>query len=405
MIFQLAWKNIWRNKKRSLILIFSALAGIWGGMFTNSIFVGMWETTIESAINRELSHIQIHHPKFLEEKLINQNISDINKVKEILLKTPFIKNFSERTIVDGIASSPVSSGGVKIIGIQPEKEKLITSIHNKIIDGDYLTESRNDEILVGRKLAERLKLKVKSKAVLSFQDINGNLVSSAFRVAGIFKTESLIFDERNCFIKSDEIYSLIGKRDLIHEIAIRVSDINEIDTTKNLLQSLFKELKVESWKELAPEYSMTQAFLYLELNIFMGIILFAILFGISNTMMMSVFERIREFGVLIAIGMNRAKLFTLIVLESVILLFTGGLAGTFLGFISIQLFQKNGIDLSHFGEGLAAYGISAVLYPELPLNMYISLILMMLITSVIAALSPAIKAIKLKPADAIRSFN
>ncbi|MEG8988139.1 FtsX-like permease family protein [Ignavibacteria bacterium 4148-Me] len=405
MIFQLAWKNIWRNKKRSLILILSALAGIWGGIFANSIFIGMWETTIESAINRELSHIQIHNPEYLEEKLINQNISDINKVREILSHTNYIKNFSERTIIDGIALSTVTSGGVKIIGIQPEKEKFITSIHNKLITGRYLKHNQNNEILIGRKLAERLKLKVGSKLVLSFQDVNGNLVASAFRVTGIFRTESSIFDERNCFVNSDELFSLTGRKDLIHEIAIRLNDINEIEEAKNFLQLHLTKLKVDSWKDLAPEYSLTQEFLYLELNIFMGIILFAILFGISNTMMMSVYERIREFGVLLAIGMKRIRLFSLIVIESVILLFTGGIIGTLLGFVSIQLLQKNGVDLSIFGEGLASYGISAVLYPELPLEMYLSLFLMMLITSIFAALSPAIKAVKLKPAEAIRSFN
>lgn len=405
MILQLAWKNIWRNKKRSLILIFSALAGIWGGLFSNAVFIGMWETTIESAINRELSHIQIHNPIYLEEKLINQNISDINKVRKVLSHKNSIKYFSERTIIDGIALSPVTSGGVKIIGIKPEKEKLITSIHNKLIAGNYLNRNYDNEILIGRKLAERLKLKVGSKLVLTFQDVNGNLVASAFRVAGIFKTESLMFDERNCFVNSEVLFSLIGEKDLIHEIAIRVKDINEIESTKNLLQSQLTNLKIDSWKDLAPEYILTQEFLYLELNIFMGIILFAILFGISNTMMMSVFERIREFGVLLAIGMKRVRLFSLIVIESVILLFTGGMIGTLLGFITIQLLQKNGIDLSIFGEGLASYGISAILYPVLPLKMYLSLFVMMLITSIIAALSPALKAVKLKPAEAIRAFN
>jgi len=402
-LLKLAWKNVWRNKKRSLILVFSALFGIWGGVFTNGIFVGMWETTVESAINRELSHIQIHHPNFRDEKLISQSISDLENTEDILLSTPAVKNFSERTIIEGMASSPVSVSGVKIVAINPEKEKLITSIHQKLIDGIYFSRKEN-EILIGQKLADKLKLKLKSKVVLSFQGLDNNLVSSAFRVAGIFKTESKIFDETNVFIKQSDLIPLLGTQPPIHEIAIRVSSTDLIDTTTAILKNQLKDLKVESWKELAPELSLTSGFLYLELNIFMGIILFALLFGISNTMMMSVFERIREFGVLMSIGMKRVKLFLLIVFESLILLFSGGLLGTLFGFLSIELLSKKGIDLSIVEEGMSAYGMSAILYPTLPFHMYVSLFVMMIFTAIIASLTPAMKAIRLKPAEAIRTY-
>ncbi|MCX8056298.1 MAG: FtsX-like permease family protein [Ignavibacteria bacterium] len=403
MLIKLAWKNIWRNKKRSLIIILSALFGIWGGVFTNGIFIGMWETTIEAAINREYSHIQIHHPNFRDEKLIHQYISNIKDVENVLLANQNIQNFSLRTIIEGMISSPTSVSGVKIVAIEPDREKNITSIHQKLIDGIYFGNKEN-EILVGKKLAEKLKLKVNSKVVLSFQGLDNNLVASAFRVVGIFKTESKIFDETQVFVRQVDLKNILGQSVPIHEIAIRVKSSELIDTTTNLLKAKFPNLKIESWKELAPELSLTSGFLYLELNIFMGIILFALLFGISNTMMMSVFERIREFGVLIAIGMKRVRLFLLIIIESMILLFSGGLLGTFFGFLTIQLLAKNGIDLSIFEEGMAAYGMAAILYPQLPFHMYLSLFAMMLVTALIAAISPAIKAVRLKPAEAIRTY-
>lgn len=403
MLAKLAWKNIWRNKKRSLIIIISALFGIWGGVLSNGIFVGMWETTIEAAINRELSHIQIHHPDFRDEKLITQSISNPDEVERILKSNPFIKSYSSRTIIEGMASSPSTVSGVKIIAIEPEEEKQITSIYQKLIEGEYF--SKNDyEILVGQKLADRLKLKLNSKVVLSFQGLDNNLIASAFRVVGIFKTESKIFDETNVFIKRNDLLPILGTSAPIHEFAIRVTSAELIDTAANLIKSRVQNLKVETWKELAPELSLTSGFLYMELNIFMGIILFALLFGISNTMMMSVFERIREFGVLMAIGMKRMRLFLLIILESIFLLFSGGLIGTLLGFLSIELLSRNGIDLSIFAEGMAAYGMSAILYPALPFHMYITLFVMMMITAVIASISPALKAIRLKPAEAIRTY-
>lgn len=404
MIFQLAWKNIWRNKKRSLILVLSACFGIWGGIFTSGLSVGMWEGTIESAIDRELSHIQIHHPKFRDEKLVVQFIPDIDNVRKNLLEENLISAYSERVIVEGIISSPVSTRGVKIFGIEPSQERKVTSIYKKIIEGGYFAEDKGNQIVIGSKLAEQLKVKLNSKVVLSFQSIDNNLVASAFRVAGIFKTESSTYDASVVFVRKEELQSLLGAKDIVHEVAIRVRDVRLIETVKNRLRAKIANAVVEDWKEIAPEYALTRGILYLELNIFMGIILFALLFGISNTMMMSVFERIREFGVLMAIGMKRSKLFGLIISESLMLLFTGGMTGAFLGWITVLVLSKTGVDLSIVAEGLSAYNIPVVLYPEVPFHMYVSLFLMMLVTAVIAGISPAVKSIKLKPAEAMRTF-
>jgi len=404
MIFQIAWKNIWRNKKRSLILLFAICLGIWGGIFTNGVFIGMWETTIEAVINRELSHIQIHHPDFRNEKLVNQFIPNIRLVREKIRSNQFVKNFSERTILEGMISSPVSSSAIKILGIEPNDEKQITSIYNGIVEGSYFEEDKANQIVIGEKLADKLKVKLNSKVVLSFQSLDNNLTSGAFRVVGIFKSESLMFDASTCFVKREDLLPLLGAGDVIHEVAIRVTDINLIDSVRNQLRREMKDCVVEDWEELAPEFAMTRGILYLELNIFMGIILFALLFGISNTMMMSVFERIREFGVLLAIGMKRIKLFSLIILESIMLLFTGGLIGAFLGWITIELLSNRGIDLSIVEAGLTTYGMPPILYPQLPFHMFVSLFLMMFITAMLAAVSPAVKAVRLKPAEAIRSF-
>lgn len=403
MLFKLAWKNIWRNKKRSLIIISAAFFGIWGGVLTSSIFVGMWETTIEAAINRELSHIKIYHQSFRDEKLITQFINDINSVESVVQANPYIQDYSKRTILEGMALSPTSVSGVKIFAIDPDKEKLITSIYQRVIEGVYFS-NRDYEILIGQKLAQKLKLKLNSKIVLSFQSLDNSLITSAFRVVGIFKTESKAFDETNVFIKQNDLQSILDTNIPIHEIAIRVNSTDLIDTTTDILKSKLKNLSVENWKELAPELSLTSGFLYLELNIFMGIILFALLFGISNTMMMSVFERIREFGVLMAIGMKKIKLFLLIIIESLTLLFSGGILGTLLSFLTIELLSRKGIDLSIVEEGMAAYGMPAILYPSLPSHMYVSLFIMMIITAILASISPAIKAIKLKPAEAIRTY-
>lgn len=404
MILQLAWKNIWRNKKRSLIICFSTIIGIAGGILTNAIFIGMWETSVEAAINRELSHIQIHEPRFRDEKLINQNISDVEYVSNVIKLTPGIAHFAKRTIIEGMISSATYAGGIRILGINPKDEFKITSIHSKLIEGEYLQATNKNSILIGDKLANKLNVKINSKIVLTFQGMDNNFISASFKVKGIFKTESTVFDETVCFINQSDLEKLLSNANLIHEIVIRVEDINQLDNIKSILQNKLKNLRVETWKDIAPELSLTTEYLYLELNIFMGIILFGLLFGISNTVMMSVFDRIREFGVLMAIGMKRIRIFSLIIMESILLSFTGGLIGILISFTIIQILSKSGIDLSILESGLAAYGMSSFLYPKLPFHMYLSLGIMLTITSIIAAITPALKATKLRPAEAIRTF-
>ena len=162
---------------------------------------------------------------------------------------------------------------------------------------------------------------------------------------------------------------------------------------------------VETWKKLAPELDMTYEFLIIEMQIFLGIILAALLFGITNTMLMSVLDRVREFGMLMAVGMKRMRVFFLIMIETVILSLFGGIIGMVLGTFTIWYFADKGIDLSLFSEGLAAYGMPTVLYPILPFYFYGVLTTMIIITGILAAVYPSIKTIKLRPANAIRTYG
>ena len=170
------------------------------------------------------------------------------------------------------------------------------------------------------------------------------------------------------------------------------------------LNNELTDLSVKSWKELAPELKLMDEMIGLELNIFLAIILFALLFGITNTMLMSVMERVREFGVLMAIGMKRKKVFSMIILETIMLSFIGGIIGIILASITVAYFGYAGINLSTFTAGFSEWGLSAILYPVLPISFYLSITIMIFFTAVFSAIYPAIKAIRLKPATAIRTF-
>ncbi|HSD63610.1 MAG TPA: FtsX-like permease family protein [Ignavibacteriaceae bacterium] len=404
MIFMLAWKNVWRNKKRSLIILTAIALGLGCGLFASGTMYGMWDSTVNAAIDRDLSHIQIHSENFKKENLIGNYIPDGLELKPQIEKMNGVKAVSVRTIIEGMAASATSSSGVEIKGIIPDEEQRVTSVAANIKEGKYFEGLSRNPVVIGRELAKKLDLKLRSKIILSFQGPDGNIIYAAFRIAGIFETESSLFDKSNVFVRQQDLFSLIGSKPIVHEIAVRLTTVQIIDQVVNKLRNKYKDLSVETWQQLAPELSISYETLDFELNIFLGIILFALLFGITNTMLMSVVERMRELGVLMAVGMKRIKVFTLIIFETIMLSITGGIIGMILGALSIWITAQKGINLSLFAQGLSSYGISSHLFPTLPVSYYPVLFIMIIVTAVVSAVYPAIKAVRLNPATAIRMY-
>jgi ABC-type lipoprotein release transport system permease subunit len=405
MLIALAWKNIWRNKKRSLIILVAIASGLWAGLFSVAVMIGSWDTTVNTTIDRNLSHIQIHTKEFKDESLISNFLPDGNELTNEIRKIDKVKEVSARVLIEGMASSPSSSRGVNIIGVDPSREKAATTIADYLIDGEYFEGIKRNPILIGKKLADKLGLKLRSKIVLSFQSIDTTLTYAAFRIVGVFKTESSPFDESNVFVRKYDLYKIMESEPIVSEIAIRLHSSENLDTTQVILRKNYSSLVVESWKDLAPELDMMYEYLIIELEIFLAIIMAALLFGITNTMLMSVLDRVREFGVLLAVGMRRLRVFSLIMIETIILSLIGGVIGMILGSFTIWHFADRGIDLSLFSEGLAAYGMPTILYPILPMYFYGVLTTMIIITAILAAIYPSIKTIKLRPADAIRTYG
>ncbi|MCK4754913.1 MAG: ABC transporter permease [Calditrichia bacterium] len=221
---------------------------------------------------------------------------------------------------------------------------------------------------------------------------------------GIFKTNSSQFDEMNVYVAQSDMFRILESDPIIHEIAIRSESVETIDLVRDNLLILFSNLQVESWKDMAPELAYLSQTTGIYMYIFVGIILFALLFGITNTMLMSVVDRIRELGVLIAIGMKKSKVFIMIVLESVLLSLTGGFCGIGVGVLTIAYYGNSGIDLTAISGSLESFGATTILYPFLPAMMYIILTIMIVIAANIAALLPAWKATHLVPSEAIRTY-
>jgi putative ABC transport system permease protein len=404
MLLALAWRNIWRNKKRSLIIISAIAVGLCCGLFASATMFGMWDSMINTTIDRDLGHFQIHSKTFEDEKLVTDTIPNFENVLSTLKESQYVTGVSSRVIIEGMASSATTSNGVRILGINPETEKKVTTVYKDIVKGNYFDETWKNQIVVGEKLADNLGLKEKSKIVLGFQGIDGSIIYGAFRVTGIFRTESSMFDKSNVFVKENDLLKLINSDKISNEIVVRLSSVQLVDSVYIPIKNKYPNLSVKYWGELAPELNFYYQSVVLQSNIFVGIILFALLFGITNTMLMSVMERVREFGVLMAVGMKRSRVFFMIIMETISLSFIGGIIGLILALILIQYFASVGINLSAFTEGLSQWSLGTRLYTSLPFSFYPPIVIMILVTAVISAFYPALKAIKLKPATAIRTY-
>lgn len=403
MMLLLAWKNIWRNKKRSFIILAATAVGLAAGIFSVGLMTGMYDSMVDSAINRGLGNIQMHTMAYKRDQLIKQYFPNLDSLLHAVQTHPDVRSYSTHSIVEGMVSSATIASGAAIIAINPETEKTVTAVSKSLIEGTYL--DKPNSIVIGKKLADKLKVKLRSRIVLSFAGMDGNIIYSAFRISGIFRTDASTFDAMNIFIKQEDLAGLLGNEVPIHEIIIRTHNPLILEQTKKELQrKVYQSILVESWRDISPEMKLTADITDITNMIFLGLILFALLFGLTNTLLMSVLDRVRDFGVLLAVGMYRRRLFSMIILESLMLSFTGGVVGVLMGWIGVQYFNTQGIDLSVVSDGLSAYGIPSMLYPYIRTSVYYSLTIMMIATSIFAALYPAIKAVRLKPVEAIRTI-
>ena len=403
-IIKIAWRNVWRNKLRSFVVILSIVLGIWAGLFIMSLTLGLNEQRMNGAIDTYLSHIQIQNPDYINDPNINSYIINSDETITALQQNKNIKAFSERTNVISMVSSSKGAYGVRLVGIDPEKESHVSNIHTLLNSGEYFTKYKRNPAVIGQKLADKLGAKVRSKIVLSFQDTKNEIISAAFRVEGIYKSSSSRYDEFNIFVKQKDVDRLAGLDGKIHEIAIICQSIHQVDETAASLQKATPKSTVRGWDEVAPELGYAQEMMSSAIYIFMGIILFALAFGIINTMLMAILERRRELGMLMSIGMNKMKLFTMIVFETIFLSSIAVPVGMLLSYFFIQYFSHKGIDLSSAAEGLESLGIGAIIYPYLPGHFYFTITLMTVVVAFLSSLIPAKKALSLNPAEAVRSL-
>lgn len=403
MVSSIAWKNIWRNRVRSGIIIAAITIGMFAGVFTATFYKGWIKQRLDAGVETEVSHIQIHQPEFGDNLELKNLIPDGEKLSENILKEPFVDGLSARLVTQGMIASTETGAGAKILGVDPGTEKTVINLYSKLAEGKYFEGVKRNPVLIGKKMAEKLKIKLHSKLVVTLQDAQGHLTNEAFRVCGIYSVGNGMFEEMNVFVLKTDLARIVQMNEsTTHEIVVHLKNQDQLAADTEILANKYRQLLVQNWKQLTPELGILNEYGNIYIYFFIGIILLSLGFGIVNTMLMAVMERVKEIGMLMAVGMSKFRVFRMLMLETVLLTLTGGILGIVMGLLVTMATSRKGINLSFYAKGLEDMGYSSHVYPTIEPGMVVVIVLLVLTTGLIASVYPARKALKYKPAEAIR---
>lgn len=375
--------------------------GMFAGLFTSTFINGWMQQRLRDGVETETGHLQVFRRGYTDSGELALFFDSGEALSAA--NNEAISALSRRVVVQAMAASAETARGVKAFGVDPAAEGGVLNLPGKIIKGTWFESPYSNPVVIGEKLAEQLKLDLRSRLVLRFQDLDGTLTGGAFRVVGIFRTSNTSFDGANVWVPDKNLLSLVGMPPgSFHSLIVRLKDSDTTVPVKNQLSKTLPDAEVLSWKEISPELGYITELSNMYLYIFVVIILLALGFGIINTMLMVVLERVREIGMLMAVGMSRIRIFLMIILETLLLSLFGGIMGIGLGLLVVWRLSYSGIDLSVWGEGLTQMGFNPIVYPVWDATLVITIGVMVFITGILAALYPAWKALRLNPSEAIR---
>lgn len=405
MTLKLAWRNIWRNKRRSAVILTAIVVGLFGMVFMIAIMKGMSVDMLKTSIENGVGHIQIHEKGFNDNMNVSLNIRDPKYVINYVEETPSVTAYAERIKARGLVSSPVSSTGVEIWGVDHEAEPGVSAVRNYLVEGDFLT-GKKGEIYIGRSLADKLKVEMGDKIVLMGQGLATEIGAAAFRVSGIFESTSKEFDKYNIYINLADAQELLSMPGRVSEIVIMTESLDHVaPVTASLKNDLeVGGLEVLPWMAVIPlmhqMIELWDAFNY----IVYILVVMAMAFGIVNTILMSVLERTREIGILMAIGTRPGKVFSMVMWEGFFLGLTGLITGWVFTLLVFAVVGRTGINISIWADSLKYMGgISPIIYPVLRWNNIIGSSASVFFAAVFSAVYPAVKIMRLNPVEAFRS--
>ncbi len=408
-LFRIAWRHLVRSWRRSLVVVTAVAVGLAGSLVLVAWTGGLVRQMTDNAVHARLAHLAIQAPGYRASpdparSLPATGAASASALLAVLDRQQGV-HAAPRLVVEGLAQSARRSSRAVITGVEPGRERDVSVVAGAIVAGQYFEEPEASRglpaVVIGREMADRLRVDVGDKMVLR---VPGEAGLGAFRVRGIYRTPSAGFDRVSAFVRLGDAQRLVEVGMRATEVAVRLDDPTRVAAFQSEARALLagRDVEILSWQEREPRLAALLGMIADTSWVFYGLIFVAAASGIANALLMAVYERIRELGIMRSLGLRAWRVVALVVIESALLTLGGTAVGLGGGGLAVLWLGEVGVDLSVFSDALAELGVGTRLYPSvsgadlaIPLSLATA-------TALLAAIWPALKAVRLRPAEALR---
>jgi putative ABC transport system permease protein len=405
ILVKMAWRNIWRYKRRTFLTLAAIAFAVAISVFMRGLQKGTYEQMIENVIRINTGYLQIHRKGFWDDRTLQYAFKPDSSLWEILSSQPHVTSFAPRAESDGLASAGENTNGVLVIGINPQAEAKGTTLKERIQKGKFLSPETPQGAIIGEELAKNLQTNLHDKITLLVQGYDGSLNAGIYQVEGIIRTGAPELDRSVVFLNLEAAQELFWLDGRISEILVFVDHISNLKKVSQGLKSKLdlKNYEVMTWDELMPELVQLIAFDNASGQLFLILLVVVVAFGILNTILMSVFERIKEFGVMMALGVKPNRIVGLVFIESTFLSSLGVIIGNIVGFGLSLYFLHHPISLSEsLSRAMEQIGFTAKFFVKPTFSTFLEVTIAVFAVSLVMTIYPTIKATRFRPVEALR---
>ena len=401
VLSRLAWRYLWRNHRRTIVMLGAISVGAWAMIFMTALTRGMVDQMIADGISVIPGHVQVHNPDYLDDPSVNNRIALTGAELEERFGEAGFAAWASRVRVPAVITSERESRGVTLLGIDPDAERAFSFVDYGKVDGRFLEGPDDNGVVIGAKLAETLETEVGKRVVLMSQDPDNEIADRGFRVVGLFHANMDVYEETYAFIGKRTAQKMLRIGDTVSELVFVGSDYRNVEPVyEKVSASVDDSVKVSRWTEVDTYLGTMLGVMDGFMLVWVIVIFLALSFGLVNTLVMAVFERVREIGLMLALGMKPMSILGQIIIESMMLLAVGLLIGDVLAYVTVKPLES-GIDISIVAKGMEMFGASSILYPKLYMDDVILSNVVVLVLGFLASLSPAWRASRYEPVEAI----
>lgn len=403
LTFRMALLNLRRRLRRSMLVVVMIAASMTAMLSIEGLYDGMVKTMRESTLRSDSGEISVFAPRFRLYQELDYAIKDDRPLLETLASDPGVRAYAVRVEQRGLASTAHKSSMARLVGIDLENEERFGQLSAFVIEGALDWGRRGNGCAVGKKLAEDLGVAVGHRLVFSSQNVQGDISSVALYVTAIIQTSNLTVDNQTLFVSlpRSRAFSGLGANGAT-QVALRLEDPSAVDAEAAKLAAAFPGLDVETWRQLYPLLQQMQEMMVIFNSITFAIVMLTVLIGIFGVMLVSILERTREFGILIALGTPQAQLRAQVAFESLLLGVLGYLFGALMSYAALWYLQRYGLDLRQYAAGLEAFGYNAVIYADIKVRYFANTFLAIVAAALVSVLLPLYRLKKLNPIEVIQ---